>query len=139
MATPPALTQDGYEMQSGVNYLAHALLVKLFLPTLLETAKLPDADVRVVALTSLRYRMAPKAGVDFRNVRTKQDRGPGAPWVRYGQSKTAGLLLVVELARRYPQNTSTAVHPGVIITGVGEGFAAGCEVGGPCGLLCSGG
>lgn len=139
MATPPALTQDGYEMQFGVNYLAHALLVKLFLPVLLETAKLPDADVRVVVLTSLGYRMASKAGVDFRNVWTKQDRGPGVPWVRYGQSKTAGSLLVVELARRYPPITSTAVHPGVINTGVGEGVAAGCEVGGPCGMLCSGG
>ncbi|KAL9133178.1 MAG: hypothetical protein Q9175_005646 [Cornicularia normoerica] len=80
MATPPALTTDGYEMQFGVNYLAHALLIKLFLPTLLETAKLPHSDVRIVILTSLGYRMAPKIGVDFKNVKTKRDIGPGALW-----------------------------------------------------------
>lgn len=55
MANPPALTKDGYELQFGVNYLAHALLVKLFLPLLLETAKRPGADVRVVMLTSVAY------------------------------------------------------------------------------------
>lgn len=115
-------------MQFGVNYLAHALLVRLFLPVLLDPAGLEDADVRVVVLTSLGCRMAPKAGVDLENVRTRQDRGPGAPWVRYGQSKTAGLLLVAELARRYPQLTSTAVHPGVINTGLVSGLPLGAKL-----------
>ena len=128
MATPPALTDDGYEMQFGVNYLAHALLVKLFLPLLLATADLPHADVRIVIVTSLGYRMAPKTGVDFGNVRTKQDAGPGAPWIRYGQSKTAGLLLAGELARRYPQIMSTAVHPGVINTGLVSGLPLGARL-----------
>lgn len=128
MAKPPALTEDGYEMQFGVNCLAHALLVKLFLPMLLERAELPHSDVRVVVLTSSAYRLAPKTGVDFKNVRTKQDSGPGARWTRYGQSKTAGLLLSVELARHYPQITSTVVHPGVINTGLVSGLPLGAKL-----------
>ncbi|KAL8718897.1 MAG: hypothetical protein Q9225_004022 [Loekoesia sp. 1 TL-2023] len=127
MAVPPALTKDGYEMQFGVNYLAHALLVKLFLPLLLETAKLPDADVRVVIMTSLGYRMAPKNGVDFKNIKTTQDTGPGAPWMRYGQSKTADILLAKELAKRYPQITSTSIHPGVVKTGLVSNLTFGAK------------
>lgn len=122
MATPPALTQDGYEMQFGVNYLAHALFVKLFLPMLLETAKLPGSDVRIVIVSSLAHMFAPKAGVDFKNVKTKQDTGLGAPVMRYGQSKAADLLMAVELASRYPQILTTAIHPGVIRTGLVSGL-----------------
>ena len=127
MATPPALTKDGYEMQFGVNYLAHALLVKLFIPLLLQTADLPNADVRIVILTSLGYRLAPKTGVDFKNVKTVQDTGPGGPWLRYGQSKTADLLLATELARRYPKITSTAIHPGVVKTGLVGNLSFGAK------------
>lgn len=127
MAVPPALTKDGYEMQFGVNYLAHALFVKLFLPLLVDTAKLPESDVRVVMMTSLGYRMAPKSGVDFKNVRTTQNVGPGAPWMRYGQSKTADLLLAKELAKRYPQITSTSIHPGVVRTGLVSNLSFGAK------------
>jgi len=127
MAAPPALTKDGYEMQFGVNYLAHALFVKLFLPLLLESANLPDSDVRVVIMTSLGYRMAPKSGVDFKNIKTTQDTGPGAPWMRYGQSKTADLLLAKELAKRYPQITSTSIHPGVVKTGLLSNLSFGAK------------
>lgn len=127
MATPPALTKDGYEMQFGVNYLAHALLIKLFLPLLLDTAEMPGADVRIVIMTSLGYRLAPKTGVDFKNVKTVQDTGPGGPWLRYGQSKTADLLLAIELAHRYPQITSTSIHPGVVKTGLVGNLSFGAK------------
>jgi retinol dehydrogenase-12 len=52
---PPGLTEDGYEIQFGVNHLGHALLVKLLLPTLLKTAEL-HPDVRVIISTSAGYR-----------------------------------------------------------------------------------
>ena len=114
-------------MQFGVNYLAHALFVKLFLPLLLKTAQLPDSDVRIVIMTSLGYRLAPKSGIDFKNVKTTQDNGLGGPWMRYGQSKTADLLLAKELATRYPQITSTSIHPGVVKTGLVNDLSCGAK------------
>ena len=118
MANPPALTKDGYELQFGVNYLAHALLVKLFLPLLLETAKLPGADVRVVMLTSVAYQSAPSQGIQFDKLKTTMDGGPMAKWARYGQSKLADALLARELANRYPQIQALAIHPGFVSTGL---------------------
>ena len=118
MANPPALTKDGYELQFGVNYLAHALLIKLFLPLLLETAKRPAADVRVVMLTSVAYQSAPSQGIQFDKLQTTMDGGPMAKWARYGQSKLADALLARELAIRYPQIQSLAIHPGFVSTGM---------------------
>ena len=38
------------------------------------------------------------------------------PWGRYGHSKLANILFTKELAARYPDITSVAIHPGVIKT-----------------------
>ena len=48
MATPPSISADGYEIQFATNQLGHSLLVKLLLPVLQATSKLPGADVRVI-------------------------------------------------------------------------------------------
>jgi len=37
-------------------------------------------------------------------------------WTRYGQSKLANILFTTELARRYPDITSVAIHPGGVAT-----------------------
>jgi NAD(P)-dependent dehydrogenase (short-subunit alcohol dehydrogenase family) len=119
MALPPQLTQDGYELQFGINHLGHALLVKLLLPTLLRTAEAPNSDVRIVFLSSIAYRIHPKGGITFDALRTTQDIGKIlGSWVRYGQTKLANILYAAELARRYPNITSVSVHPGVIATGL---------------------
>lgn len=54
MATGPALTEDGYENQVGINHVAHALLVKLLLPILHKTAN-KTGDIRILFLTSLGF------------------------------------------------------------------------------------
>jgi NAD(P)-dependent dehydrogenase (short-subunit alcohol dehydrogenase family) len=119
MALPPGLTKDGYEVQFGTNHVGHALLIKLLLPTLLRTAELPNSAVRIVLNTSLGFRGAPKSGVIFRDLRTKQGCFPVAGnWIRYGQSKLANILYAAELGRRYPSITSVSIHPGVINTGL---------------------
>ncbi|KAJ7141506.1 oxidoreductase [Mycena epipterygia] len=107
-SVPPALTDDGYETQFGINHLAHALLIKLLLPTLLRTA-----DSRVVIMSSEAFRSA--SDIQFQKMRTTQSGFP-ASVLRYPQSKLANLLYAAELARRYPQLTSVSVHPGTANT-----------------------
>ncbi|KAJ7735919.1 oxidoreductase [Mycena metata] len=117
MNVPPALTKDGYEVHFGLNHLAHALFMKLLLPTLLRTADLPNADVRIVSLTSKGYSMHPRGGILFEDLRTTQASGQlFIESMRYGQSKLANILYAAELARRYPKITAVAVHPGVVRT-----------------------
>lgn len=71
MAAPPGLTQNGYELQFGTNYLGHALLVKLLLPLLERTVGSdrdtsgPPQDVRIVEVSSHALIYARKVGVLF--------------------------------------------------------------------------
>ncbi|EFQ96999.1 retinol dehydrogenase 11 [Nannizzia gypsea CBS 118893] len=116
MATPPGLTADGYEIQFGTNHLGHALLILKLLPLLQTTAV--AADVRIILLTSLGFRMHPGGGIIFDAVRTKQEFSVFGGWIRYGQSKLANLLYASELARRYPAITSISLTPGVVNTGL---------------------
>ncbi|KAJ7257889.1 oxidoreductase [Mycena haematopus] len=115
MNVPPALTKEGYEVHFGINHIAHALLIKLLLPTLLRTAEVPDSDVRIVSLTSQGFSMHPSGGIIFKDLRTTQGSGL-IKSLRYGQSKLANILYASELARRYPQITSVSIHPGVVRT-----------------------
>ncbi|KAJ5689230.1 Short-chain dehydrogenase/reductase SDR [Penicillium macrosclerotiorum] len=118
MATPPGLTADGYEIQFGTNHLGHALLIRKLLPLLQTTAE--AADVRIILLTSLGFKMHPGGGIVFGAVRTKQEFSAFGGWIRYGQSKLANLLYARELALRYPAMTSISVTPGVVNTGLVE-------------------
>ena len=125
MALPPGLTKDGYELQFGTNHLGHALLTKLLLPLLLETAQRPDADVRIVSLSSLAFSGHPLGGIVFKDLKTKQDNILlGGPWQRYGQSKLANILFAAELARRYGDKgiLSVSIHPGTYNTGLISGL-----------------
>jgi NAD(P)-dependent dehydrogenase (short-subunit alcohol dehydrogenase family) len=128
MALAPGLSKDGYEIQFVTNHLGHALLIKLLLPCMLQTAAAPGSDVRIINLSSVAQKTTPSTGIDFETLKTDQ-HGVGTfykpdKWVRYGQSKLANLLYAQELARRYPSITSVSVHPGFIRTGLhdNEGF-----------------
>jgi len=115
MAHPPGLTKDGYEVQFGTNHMGHAALVKLLLPVLQRTG-----DARIVWNTSLGYKFASTIQFD----KIKQPNSYPSPifvlsdWLRYGQSKLAVILYAREFARRYPEVTSVAIHPGVSYTGL---------------------
>jgi retinol dehydrogenase-12 len=64
-------TQEGYEVHFGLNYLGHALLSRLLVPTLVHTAQQqPSADVRVVVVSSEGHAMAPRGGVQFDTLKT---------------------------------------------------------------------
>jgi NAD(P)-dependent dehydrogenase (short-subunit alcohol dehydrogenase family) len=115
MATPPGLTEDGFENQWGTNYLGHALLTKLLLPVLENTASKPGADVRIIALSTDGHMWAPKPeGIQFDSLKTTaNDLGP---YGRYGQSKLAIILWTRQMAKLYPQFTLASIHPGIVRT-----------------------
>ncbi|KAK7408996.1 hypothetical protein QQX98_008815 [Neonectria punicea] len=123
MAVPPGLTKDGYEIQFGTNHMGHALLAKLLLPMMEKTANIdPEADVRIVSLTSYGHTFAAKGGCRFDTAKTTAD-SLGA-YGRYYQSKLANVLWIRQLAKQYPQFTAAAVHPGVVRTQLMEGATA---------------
>lgn len=69
MATPPAQTVDGYELQFGTNHMGHALLTKILLPVLEQTAK-EGGEVRVVSVSSHGHFYAPAEGFQIDALKT---------------------------------------------------------------------
>ncbi len=102
MATPYALTADGFESQIGTNHLGHFALTNLLLP------KLTD---RVVTVSSVMHWMG---YISLRDLNWTSR--PYSAWVAYGQSKLANLLFTSELQRRLEAARSplraVAAHPG---------------------------
>ncbi|KAH7356578.1 hypothetical protein BKA65DRAFT_494982 [Rhexocercosporidium sp. MPI-PUGE-AT-0058] len=94
---PPALSEDGYEIHFATNHLGHAMLIRQMLPVLLKTANLPDADVRIVILSSRAWWIHEKGGL---------------------QSKLANLIYARELAKRFPNIITVSIHPGIVATGM---------------------
>lgn len=118
MAAPMGKTKEGYEIQFGTNHMGHFLLTKLLLPTLLRTAEQPNADVRVITVSSEANKMAPRGGfITDPGVLESYDT-----WRRYGNSKLCNILFASELARRQPSITSVSLHPGVIMTDLYASF-----------------
>ncbi|KAI1618519.1 hypothetical protein EDD37DRAFT_561160 [Exophiala viscosa] len=114
MGLPPAQTKEGYEIHFGTNHMGHALLTKLLLPLLLKTAEKPGSDVRILNLSSEGHKIAAKQV--FVPDQLSSSMSDTHSYVRYGQSKLANVLFSRELARRYPQILTTAVHPGRVAT-----------------------
>jgi len=122
MAVPFAKSKDGYESQWQTNYIAHALLTHHLLPLLLSTARASKpGDVRVVNVSSMGHRAAPKAGIDFADINQEK----GSIWTRYGQSKLGNILNAKEINRLYGPNGTKkeegeiwgmALHPGNMYT-----------------------
>ena len=128
MVVPPGLTKDGSEVQFGINFLAHALFVKLFIPILEFTSSEMD-DGRIVLLTSLAYKFAPKGGIVIKRLNTPQeDLGLMSRWLRYGQSKLAMAMYATQIAKRFPHLTSVAIHPDIIFTGLVTTLSRGDEL-----------
>lgn len=101
------LTKDGFELQFGVNHIAHFLLTNLLAP------KIIAAKGRIVNVSSLGYL---SGGVFF------DDPGfsGGAkynPWHAYAQSKTANILFAKALAAKLaPKGVlAFALNPGLVM------------------------
>ncbi|KAF5666487.1 alcohol dehydrogenase Bli-4 [Fusarium circinatum] len=115
------LTQDGLELQFGVNHVGNATLLMALLPIMQKTAE-HGHKVRFVSVTSLGYAGHPKKGIEFETLHSLQEHLPFGTWSRYGQSKLANIVLAKQLERRYPAIRSVVVHPGVIATNLVTGL-----------------
>ena len=105
MIPPQSKTEDGFEIQFGVNFVGHfALTGHLF--NLLESTK----GSRVVTLSSIAHR---GAAIDFDNFRLEKEYNN---WREYGQSKLADIIFALEFDKRLKSNgsqiKSLAAHPG---------------------------
>lgn len=65
----PGVTTEDYEIHFGINYLGHALLSRLLVPTMLRTVQ-QQPDVRIVIVSSEGHLMAPQGGIDFNKLKT---------------------------------------------------------------------
>jgi NAD(P)-dependent dehydrogenase (short-subunit alcohol dehydrogenase family) len=105
MIPPAQKTEDGYEIQWGVNFLGHFALTG-HLYNLLESTK----GSRVVTVSSIAHR---GANIDFENFRLEKEY---SPWREYGASKLGNLMFTLELEKRAKANgaqvMSLGAHPG---------------------------
>lgn len=105
MAIPYGRTEEGFEMQFGVNHLGHfALSAQLWLPLSLTPGS------RIVQVSSLAHKFGK---IRFEDIHWSRKY---SKWGAYGMSKLAGLLFIRELAARIGRSESkviaAAAHPG---------------------------
>jgi NAD(P)-dependent dehydrogenase (short-subunit alcohol dehydrogenase family) len=111
---PPArhVTEDGFELQFGTNYLGHFALTAHLLP-LLRAGAAP----RVVSLSSAAHKM--QAAIHFDDLQWTRRFNS---WQAYAQSKLAMLIFALELQRHSDAGgwglMSNAAHPGYARTGL---------------------
>lgn len=110
MIPPPAKTDDGFELQFGVNFIGHFALTGHLFPWL---KKSPAA--RIVTLSSGAATLID--GIDFENLKLEK---PYDQWREYAVSKLADILFAYELDRKLKSANlniiSAAAHPGVTRT-----------------------
>jgi NAD(P)-dependent dehydrogenase (short-subunit alcohol dehydrogenase family) len=113
-----SLTEDGYELTFGVNFLGHFLLTQLLLDRLI-TSK----PARIIHVSSTAHtRATPEIEAFFAS-----SKAPGRKfkWMKhYSQSKLANILYSNWLAEQLRGTgvTSNALHPGLVNTDIVRGF-----------------
>lgn len=107
MAMPERRTEDGFEMQLGVNHFGHWVFTAGLLPSLLAA----DA-ARVVTVTSTAHHFG--RPVDPNNVNME---GSYSAWSAYGRSKLANYHFALGLQREFEDRglaaESLVAHPGL--------------------------
>jgi dehydrogenase/reductase SDR family protein 13 len=105
------ITESGFELAFGTNYVGPFLLTQLLLDRLRESR-----PARIVNVASIGHHRAP--GIDFEAVRQRTRTRTGFP--EYCVSKLANVLHAQELARRLSTDgvTTYSLHPGAVATNV---------------------
>lgn len=108
---PYTKTEDGFEMQLGVNHLGHFLLTHLLLDLLKKSA-----PSRIVVVSSKLYKYG---GINFDDLNSEKKYDKA---FCYSQSKLANLLFTLELAKRLEGTgvTVNALTPGIVRTNLGR-------------------
>lgn len=111
MRCPKMLTEDGIELQFGVNHLGHFLLTNLLLDLLEKST-----PSRIVNVSSLAHT---RGEIKVSDLNSEQSYDSGNA---YSQSKLANVLFTRELAKRLEKSgvTVNALHPGIVHTELGR-------------------
>lgn len=113
MMCPEWKTEDGFEMQFGVNHLGHFLLTNSLLDLLKKSA-----PSRIVTVSSLAHE---RGRIHFDDINLEKGYNP---YKSYRQSKLANVLFSRELAARLKGTgvTTYSLHPGAIRTELNRHF-----------------
>ena len=113
MMPPLSQTEDGFELQFGVNHLGHFALTGLLLSFLMARD-----SARIATVSSLAHR---RGEIDYQDIHAK---GRYSRLGRYQMSKLANILFMLELHRRLQSVNSSvlsvASHPGAAATDLGR-------------------
>ncbi len=109
MMPPASKTDDGFELQFGVNFIGHFALTAHLYPVLKSTAHCRVVSVSSGASTFVDH-------IDYDNLKLEK---PYEEMREYATSKLANVYFASELQRRaqpFSNLMSNAVHPGVVYT-----------------------
>ncbi|KAG9347320.1 hypothetical protein JZ751_004887 [Albula glossodonta] len=108
---PYTKTDEGFEMQFGVNHLGHFLLTHLLLDLMKKSA-----PSRIIMVSSKLYKYG---NINFEDLNSEQSYNKA---FAYSQSKLANLLFTLELAKRIGETgvTVNALTPGMVRTNLGR-------------------
>ena len=113
MMPPKTLTEDGFEVQFGVNHLGHFALTGRLLPMLKD-----QPGARIVNVSSLAHK---NGRINYDDPQAEKRY---SPMERYAMSKFANILFTYELQRKLDaagsKTLSLASHPGVSATELGR-------------------
>jgi len=121
MTVPYGLTEDGFELQNGVNHLGHFALTAQLLNLIKKT---PNS--RIVNVSSIAHK---QGKIDFDNY--LYENGGYSKMKSYGRSKLSNLLFTYELDRRIREKgydvKVLAAHPGTSSTELGRYIKPGAS------------
>ena len=108
---PYSKTEDGFEMQFGVNHLGHFLLTHLLMDLLMKSA-----PSRIIVVSSKLYKYGQ---INFEDLNSDNSYDKA---LAYGRSKLANLLFTSELACKLKETgvTVNALTPGLVRTHLGR-------------------
>ncbi|KAH6638569.1 short-chain dehydrogenase [Truncatella angustata] len=110
-------TTQGYELQLGVNVIAACMFALCLRPLLAATAaKAPKNSVRVVWVSSIAAKTAPKPAVDLMNM--WNEVYDEKQWIKYCRSKAGTILIAAEFGKRVASEgiISISLEPGIART-----------------------